>query len=164
VKRQTQTTNWRCPVKETLNPSLIVSLPAAASNGNVETRPVELLDILKTSLEIAGASQEDIDKPYGESLLPLLTGKGEYERKACVGEMTGFYAIVTDRFKYINNFEYQENKTGPVLFDLEGDPDETRNVAADHPKTVASMQAIADQWLEETQPVQPPNFYSNKKK
>jgi arylsulfatase A-like enzyme len=150
--------------KETLNPSLIVSLPAAASNGNVETRPVELLDILKTSLELAGASQEDIDKPYGESLLPLLTGKGEYERKACVGEMTGFYAIVTDRFKYINNFEYQENKTGPVLFDLEGDPDETRNVAADHPKTVASMQAIADQWLEETQPVRPPNFYSNKKK
>jgi len=38
------------------------------------------------------------------------------------------------------------------------------NVAADHPKTIASMQAIADQWLEKTQPVRPPNFYSNKKK
>ncbi len=52
-------------------------------NGNVETRPVELLDILKTSLQVAGASQEEIDQPYGESLLPLLTGRGMYHRTTC---------------------------------------------------------------------------------
>lgn len=150
--------------KETLNPSLIVSLPGAAKNGNVEMRPVELIDILKTCLEVAGASQQDIDQPYGESLGPLLTGKGKYERTACFGEMTGFYAVVTDRFKYINNFDYQENETGPVLFDLTDDPDESRNVAEDHQDIVQSMQATADQWLNQTQPIRPPYFYSKKRK
>jgi arylsulfatase A-like enzyme len=129
----------------------------------VETRPVELLDILKTSLEIGGASQDDVGRPFGESLLPLLTGEGEYRRHACFGEVTGFYAVVTRQFKYINNFDYQKNESGPVLFDLENDPDETRNVAAEHGNVVTSMQAMADEWLKATQPVRPPYFYSKKK-
>ena len=150
--------------KETLNPSLIISLPGATRNGNVETRPVELLDILKTCLEVAGASPQDLRQPYGESLGPLLTGKGKYHRTACFGEMTGFYAVVTERFKYINNFDYQKNENGPVLFDLSRDPDESCNVAADHQDVVQSMQATADQWLNRTQPVRPPYFYRKRKK
>jgi len=149
--------------KEVLDPSLIISWPPAARNGVSETRPVELLDILKTSLEIGGASQDDVGRPFGESLLPLLTGEGEYRRHACFGEVTGFYAVVTKQFKYINNFDYQKNESGPVLFDLENDPDETRNVAAEHGNVVTSMQAMADEWLNATQPVRPPYFYSKKK-
>jgi arylsulfatase A-like enzyme len=149
--------------KEVLNPSLIISLPAAPREGVVETRPVELLDILKTSLEIAGASQDDISRPFGESLRPLLMGAGEYRRQACFAEITGFYAVVTSQYKYINNFDYQENETGPVLFDLQHDPNETRNVAAKHTEVVQSMQTIADEWLKATKPVRPPYFYSKKK-
>ena len=149
--------------KEVLNPSLIISWPKAARSGVAETRPVELLDILKTSLEIGGASQDDVARPFGESLLPLLTGEGEYRRQACFGEVTGFYAVVTRQFKYINNFDYQKNESGPVLFDLENDPRETRNVAAEHNSMVTSMQAIADEWLKATQPVRPPYYYSKNK-
>lgn len=149
--------------RETLNPSLIVSLPGAARNGKQEQRPVELLDILKTCLELAGAPQEELAHPFGESLLPLLTGEGEYERAVCFGEMTGFYAVVTEQYKYINNFDYQENTTGPVLFDLKNDPKEMRNVAAEHQEIVRAMQTTADRWLSETAPVHPPYHYSNRK-
>lgn len=149
--------------KETLNPSLIVSLPGAGRNGSVEMRPVELLDILKTCLEVAGATKKELSKPYGESLGPLLTGRGTYQRKNCFGEMTGFYAVVTDRYKYINNFDYQENAAGPVLFDLEKDPGESRNIAADHRDIVDAMQSTADQWLAKTAPVHPPYYYSKRK-
>jgi arylsulfatase A-like enzyme len=149
--------------KETLNPSLIVSLPGAQRNGIVETRPVELMDILKTCLEVAAATPEEMDQPYGESLGPLLTGKGKYERKSAFGEMTGFYAVVTAHYKYINNFDYQENETGPVLFDLKNDPGESRNVATEHQDLVRAMQATADQWLLETAPVRPPYYYSKRK-
>jgi len=150
--------------KEVLNPSLIVSLPGAARNGSVETRPVELLDILKTSLEVAGASREELSRPFGESLRPLLTGEGSYQRRYCFGEMTGYYAVVSDRYKYINRFEYHTGTSGPVLFDLQNDPDETRNVAAGHASVVAEMQTAADRWLESTGPVRPPHFYSKKRK
>ena len=71
--------------------------------------------------------------------------------------------VMKEQFKYINSFECQENKAGPVLFDLKEHPDESRNVAADHPETVGSMQGIADRWLQKTQPVRPPYFYSDKK-
>ena len=148
--------------RETLNPSLIVSLPSAAKNGSVVTRPVELLDILKTCLDVANAPAEEYSHCNGESLLPLLSGEGTYTRKACFGEMTGFYAVVTDRFKYINNFDYQDNSTGPVLFDLVNDPKETTNVATSHPDVVAQMQAMANSWLVDTQPVRPPFFYSRR--
>jgi len=142
--------------KEVLNPSLIVFLPGAARNGTVVDRPVELLDILKTSLEVARASELDRAKPFGESLMPLLTGRGTYDRHAAFGEMVGYYAVVTDRYKYINNFAYQKNPSGPVLFDLASDPNETRNVAAEHPDVVARLQQIADAWLDSTGPVRPP--------
>jgi arylsulfatase A-like enzyme len=150
--------------KEVLNPSLIISWPSAPRRGVMETRPVELLDILKTSLQIAGASRSDIDRPFGESLLPLLTREGEYQRQACFAEMTGFYAVVTGQYKYINNFDYQENVSGPALFDLKNDPDETRNVADNHRDVIASMRSMANDWMKATQPVRPPYFYSKKNK
>jgi arylsulfatase A-like enzyme len=77
--------------------------------------------------------------------------------------MTGFYAVVNSQYKYINNFDYQENGTGPVLFDLQQDPHETRNVAEKHTEVVQSMQTIADEWMKATKPVRPPYFYSKKK-
>jgi len=135
--------------KEVLNPTLIIKDPRNKSNGRVVTRPVALLDVLKTTMEIAGASQKDIDTPYGESLIPLIKNEKGYKSKFAVGESPGYYAIVTDDFKYIAPFDY--NKNGfEVLFDLKKDPNETTNVADDYPKTIKRFRKIAKEWLAES--------------
>jgi arylsulfatase A-like enzyme len=143
--------------KETMNPSLIVSGPATFRRGVVETRPVELTDLLKMCLDLAGAAEDEKRKPFGHSLLPLVTGRGTYARPGpAFGEVEGFQAAVTERFKYIANAKR------PVLFDLENDPDELTNVADKHPEVVRELQRAVDAWLKETGPVLPAG--ANRKK
>ncbi len=73
--------------------------------------------------------------------------------------MVGYYAVVMERFKYIDSYEYQKNPVGPVLFDLVADLDEQHNVASRHPHIVATMRDLADRWLKRTAPVRPLNYY-----
>ena len=72
--------------KEVLNPTLIIHDPRQNSPRKV-TRPVQLLDLVKTTLDWAGASAEDKAKPYGDSLLPLISGSGSFARGLCGGRM-----------------------------------------------------------------------------
>jgi arylsulfatase A-like enzyme len=132
--------------KEVLNPTLIIKDPRNKANGRVVTRPVALLDVLKTTMEIAGASKTDIDTPYGESLMPLLKDKKGYKSKFAVGESPGYYAIVTEDYKYIAPFDYQKDGV-EVLFDLKNDPNETTNIADANPKTIKKFRKIAKEWL-----------------
>ncbi len=132
--------------KEVLNPTLIIKDPRNKHNGRIVTRPVALLDVLKTTMEIAGASQKDIDTPYGESLMPLLKDRRGYKSKFAVGECPGYFAIVTEDYKYIAPFDYQKDGF-EVLFDLKKDPNETTNVAKSNPKTIKKFRKMAKEWL-----------------
>lgn len=134
--------------KEAMNTALIMSYPRAFKTGVTITRPVELLDLVKTCLDLSNASKEDRERPYGYSLLPLLTARGEYRRRGpAFGEIEGFQAAVTERFKYIANAER------PILFDLKTDPDELRNSIAEHPEVAERLRAAVDEWLRTTGPV-----------
>jgi arylsulfatase A-like enzyme len=149
--------------KEVLNPTLIIKDPRNKANGRIVTRPVALLDVLKTTMEIAGCSVEDINKPYGESLMPLLENKRGYKSEFAVGESPGYYAIVTKDYKYIAPFDY--NKNGfEVLFDLKKDPNETKNVASENPKQIEEFRKIAKKWLSKSGEVKIQKSKPNKKK
>ena len=131
--------------KEVLNPTLVIYDPRQKSPKKI-TRPVQLLDLVTTTLDWAGASAKDKAKPYGDSLLPLINGSGEFPRDYAVGECPGYYAMVTARYKYIAPFDYQ--KDGQiVLFDLQKDPDETVNIADQSPELVELLKRKADTWL-----------------
>ncbi|WDE98796.1 sulfatase-like hydrolase/transferase [Lentisphaera profundi] len=134
--------------KEVLNPALVIYDPRQ-SQAKVVSAPVQLLDLLKTTLDWAGASDEDKAQPYGDSLMPLLTGQGEFNRDFAVGESPGYFAIVTEKYKYIAPFDYQ--KDGKiVLFDLTNDPDEIKNIADQNPELVAMFKEKAKKWLAES--------------
>jgi len=136
--------------KESLNASLIISCPTAFAPGRVVTEPVELLDLVKTCLDLAGSPEVAKRPPYGYSLVPLLTGKGRYQRdNVAFGEIEGFYAAVTERYKYI------ANEKQPILFDLEKDPDELHNVIGQNADIGRQLQQAVDTWLAETGPVVP---------
>ena len=130
--------------KEVLNPASVVYDPRGVKAQKVNT-PVQLLDVVKTALDWGQASAEDKAKSYGDTLLPILTGKGEFAREYAVGECPGYYAIVTERYKYIAPFDYQ--KDGKiVLFDLEANPEETINIADQNPELVARFKEKAAKW------------------
>ncbi|ANW95709.1 hypothetical protein AXE80_05200 [Wenyingzhuangia fucanilytica] len=132
--------------KEVINPSLIVYDPRSNNNGRTVDTPVELQDILKTTMEWAGASKKDINTPYGESLAPLLQNKKGYTKTFAVAESPGYYTLVTKEYKYIAPFEYQKDGF-EVLFDLKKDPNEKTNIAKENPKVIKEFRLMAKEWL-----------------
>jgi arylsulfatase A-like enzyme len=136
--------------KEVLNASLIIADPRGPRGKRV-SRPVELLDLATTVLELAAADERDRRQACGESLLPFLRDTGAaYRRTFAVAQIREATALVTDTYKYI------ETPQGPVLFDLVKDPDETHNVAGREEERCRAFQQLLDRWRSEHGPVIPP--------
>ena len=142
---------------EVTNPSLIVYYPAKFRKGVIEKTPVELLDVVKTTLDIAGASDKDKAVPFGESLMPLLTGKGEYKSKYVFSEIEGVQLCYDGRYRYF------ANKDNPLLYDTEKDPTEMHNIAKSNPEIVERMQKEVDKWIAATGPLLKARALRNRK-
>lgn len=131
--------------KEVLNPSLIISYPNEYKAQWVTT-PVELLDLGKTVIDIAGANEKTLNQtPNGNSLLPLLNGEGRFK-----GSGFGFSEIKDFRSVFNGDYKYIDNSETPLLFNLKVDPDETINILEKEPKMVAYLKKAMDQWLLKT--------------
>lgn len=146
--------------KEVLNPSLIIKDPRKKTADIVE-QPVQLLDLIKTTLEWGNAKSEDFEVPYGDSLTPLLYQTSGFDRDYAVGESPGYFAIVTQKHKYIAPFDWlKDGQT--ILFDLENDPHETKNIADAYPEIIKNFQKKAEQWLKQSGKVLPPPDLNSK--
>lgn len=95
-------------------------------SGLVSDQPVCLEDIMPTLLELAGVPIPDsVD---GISLVPQLRGDGGRTREHVHIEHAGkFHALTDGREKYI----WWATNGSEQLFDLEADPEETRDLARD---------------------------------
>jgi len=88
-------------------------------------RPVELLDIYPTLVELAGLPpRDDLE---GTSLVPhLQDASAPRERPAITTHNRGNHGIRSERWRYIRHADGSEE-----LYDMEADPREWRNLAAD---------------------------------
>ena len=103
--------------------------------------PVSLVDIYPTLMDLVGRpTPAGLD---GHSLMPELTGRpsqrpdwvlSEYHDTTC---NTGSFMIRRGDWKYIAYPGYE-----PMLFDLQADPDEVRNLAVARPELVRQMDAL----------------------
>ena len=103
---------------------LIVRTPETAANGGgkVVDAPAENCDLGPTLLELAGGS---IDYPqFAKSLVPAMDN-GSTHREAAISEYRGEFMVTDGKWKAAVNTEGQVY----LLFDLENDPRETRNLA-----------------------------------
>ncbi|TLD70399.1 sulfatase [Phragmitibacter flavus] len=103
---------------------LIFAGPGVAANGRC-TQPAELLDIYPTLIQLCGLPpRTDLE---GQSLVPQLADeKARRERPAITSHNQGNHAVRSERWRYIVYADGSEE-----LYDLEADPNEWNNLAAD---------------------------------
>ena len=106
---------------------MILAGPGVPAGRRVDT-PVSHVDAFPTILAIAGEKM-----PSGFPGFSLLEISGGYQPDRTVlseyhgmGSSTGAFAVRVGHWKYVHYAKYR-----PQLFDLEEDPDETRDLAAD---------------------------------
>ena len=118
---------------------LIVVAPRVTEPGGASDRPVSLVDLYPTLVELCGLpARTDLD---GLSLVPLLRNPAApRDRPALMTEMPGNHAVRTDRWRYIR---YADG--GEELYDHTKDPHEWTNLAAD--PVFKSVLAEHRRWL-----------------
>jgi iduronate 2-sulfatase len=128
--------------KEVLNASLIISYPKFFEP-KLEETPVELIDLVKTTLELAQVSDGTLNSVRnGNSLLPLLNCEGTFTGAGLAfSEMRDFKSVFDGEFKYIHH------KETPILFNLEQNPDETENWIERNPEKAAELKQAVELWL-----------------
>lgn len=129
---------------------LVLSAPGRLPAGRV-AEPASLVDFLPTVLDLAGlAGQQPIDALDGASLVPLCDGSAAPVPRTVVGEYlaegTAAPIVMIRRgpWKFLHSAVDQDQ-----LFDLEADPHELTNLAADeeHAALVAELRAeVARRW------------------
>ena len=103
----------------------IIVAPGITTAGSRCDRPVSLIDVYPTLLELAGLpAKNDND---GLSLVPLLKNpKQTWQRPALMTEGPGNHAVRSDRWRYIRYSDGAEE-----LYDHDNDPWEHVNLAGD---------------------------------
>ena len=153
---------------------LIISVPGNANNGQSCPRPVELVDLHATLADVCGLPlpqsdgtslkplldnpQAAWDKPAFSQVLRGVQigtnapnfdpknlekgkkGDGKGKGKGKAGSFLGV-SVRTGQFRYT---EWDEGRQGATLFDLQNDPQESKDLAKDpaHAETVAKMKAM----------------------
>ncbi|WP_154854287.1 arylsulfatase [Cyclobacterium xiamenense] len=124
---------------------MIASWPAKVKAGSQTDHVSAFWDVLPTLAEAAGARyQQSID---GISFLPTLLGEGEQETHHHLywefHEQGGKQAVRMGKWKGIRLNVFAGNQE-ILLYDLEQDPGETRDLSKDHPEIVAEMDRLME--------------------
>lgn len=131
--------------RQITSPSLIISYPKAFQKNKENVSPVELRDLINTTLDIADATTTDQEKwRTGFSLVPILTGKSNQVRRYAFAENDGYICISDGKFRYI------EGVDAKLLFDDQCDPKNLHNIASQYPHIANKLSAEIADWIKET--------------
>jgi arylsulfatase A-like enzyme len=115
---------------------LIIAAPDGLAKGRLCRRPVCLIDLYPTLLDLCGLpEQAGLD---GQSLKPLLKNpKLEWDRPVVMTYGPNNHAVQTERWRYI-----QYHDGGKELYDQDRDPNEWTNLAKvpEHQEIVRKLQ------------------------
>lgn len=125
--------------EEATRTPVIIVAPGLTKAGTRCDRPVNLLDLYPTLVELCGLP--DNERLEGKSLVPLLKDPGaNWERPSLTTHGRNNHGLRSDRYRYIRYADGSEE-----LYDHQNDPMEYKNLAAD-PEYSAAKKRMAN-WL-----------------
>jgi arylsulfatase A-like enzyme len=146
-KRFEKHTMW----EEAIRQPMIFKAGELFKAGSKEKALVEYIDVVPTILDILG--EEAISEAQGKSFLPVLKNDTEEHREIAFSEyLEDNLAMVTSKkWKYVFTTGSRDLGIGYAtgygpsgivhrLYDLENDPQESENVAEEHPEIMKQMQ------------------------
>jgi len=135
--------------EEVIRVPLVIRIPGGDARARVVATPVSLVSLAPTILDFAGIEVPD-GEFQGPSLRPLIEGSGAAEpqpvrsevkyvvlnRDPRQAEKEAFkYALIRGRHKLIKDFKAKRLE----LYDLDEDPGERRNLAAERPELLREL-------------------------
>lgn len=131
----------------------LVRVPFVVSGGQLPggrrvDEQVRQIDIFPTILDLAGLGDHIPDTVDGRSLLPLIHGQTLPELPALIEtcqnsrEPSSFYGVRYEGYKYA--YDANDPKVPEELYDLEADPEETKNLAKAMPQKAAELRKLIE--------------------
>lgn len=126
----------------------IISHPGHIDAGRVDDEHLVCngLDLMATCCDYAGIAKPDFNR--GESVRTVAEEPQADWRDDVYGENCCSRMLCTKRWKYVR---YAEGTHPEQLYDLEADPWETRNHAAEHPEVLQDLSARLDAHIQDHQ-------------
>lgn len=136
---------------------MLAYCPEIIKPGTVVKEMVQNIDIAPTVMEACGIMKAD--QMRGESMLPLMEGRQvddwrhriyyEYYWEYDFPQTPTTFGVRTDKYKYIRYHGIWDTNE---FYDLENDPDETRNLIAEpeYQETIKQLANDLYTWLEDT--------------
>jgi uncharacterized sulfatase len=145
---------------------VVFSWPGRVPAGVVDEGLVSAVDLFPTFLDYAGAPPRS-ERP-GTSLRPLVEGRASWQREALIGGMphprpSKLRSVPAEGRKYLEpepayfvrdadwHYIYYEAWGAEQLFDVRKDPDESHDLAPEHPELTARYRERIEQWKAEMQ-------------
>ena len=120
----------------------ILEWPARVEAGSETETPVVTSDYLPTILSALGVDLRDERPLDGVDLSPLLHGEVAPREQAIGFHSGGRQAWIDGSYKLVKN-----GKDKPFgLYDLNNDPAESADLAAEHPQRVERMRGALERW------------------
>ena len=113
------------------------------------------VDLLPTLVELCGAKLSDNVKLDGQSIVPLLN------KPTSVDEKWNQRVIVTDSQRVLDPIKWRQSAVmtsqwrlvnGKELYDIDADPSQKTDLAADHPEVVSRLTQAYDSWWADIEP------------
>ncbi len=149
-----------------------VHWPARLRAGHTSDRVAAHIDVLPTVLDAAGVPAPEGLRLDGRSLLPLLEGQPVVDwpdrtitiqaHRGDVPVRDHNFMTRNQRYKLLHSSgfgdEAFEGEPAFELYDLEADPLELEDLAAERPEVVAELHAAYDAWFDDVSHTRPDNY------
>ncbi|MHC5066965.1 MAG: sulfatase family protein [Planctomycetota bacterium] len=139
--------------RECLDSSLIVRYPVAYQQDTIVSAPVELLDLVPTTFDIAGIAEPESVAKNGSSIVPLLTGAADSVQPYAFSEILGAQGAYDGEYRYIRS------EGSEFLYHLPTDPIEMVNLITKEPSVAERFRQAVEEWFTTSGPVHPPKTF-----